>query len=239
MDTIKINKNGVKLIAHRGLSGLEQENTNAAFVAAGNRSYFGIETDIHKTLDGKYVVIHDDNTIRVAGDNVIVEESTYDTLRSLLLKQKDGTKGRSDIRIPNLQEYIGICKHYNKKAVLELKNHFPKEDVFEICSIIEDMNYLENVIFISFDYENLVYLREKYPSQPAQFLISSFPDDLIQKLKDYNLELDIKYTALTEELIKKCHDEGIKVNCWTVDSAEDAEKLISWGVDFITSNILE
>ena len=33
------------MIAHRGVSGLELENTCAAFVAAGNRSYFGIETD--------------------------------------------------------------------------------------------------------------------------------------------------------------------------------------------------
>ena len=56
MNTIKINANNTKIIAHRGLSGIEKENTNAAFVAAGNRSYYGIETDVHKTLDGKYVV---------------------------------------------------------------------------------------------------------------------------------------------------------------------------------------
>ena len=40
MDTIKIDKNNVKLIAHRGVSGIERENTAAAFVAAGNRSYY-------------------------------------------------------------------------------------------------------------------------------------------------------------------------------------------------------
>ena len=34
MDTIKVNRKDVKMIAHRGLSGLERENTNAAFVAA-------------------------------------------------------------------------------------------------------------------------------------------------------------------------------------------------------------
>ena len=33
--------------------------------------------------------------------------------------------------------------------------------------------------------------------------------------------------------------ENIKVNCWTVDDPADAERLISWGVDFITTNILE
>ena len=50
------------MVAHRGLSGVETENTVAAFVAAANRSYYGIETDVHRTIDGKYVCIHDDNT---------------------------------------------------------------------------------------------------------------------------------------------------------------------------------
>ncbi len=239
MNTIKIDKKGVQLVAHRGCSGLELENTHAAFVAAGNRSYFGIETDVHQTVDGKYVVIHDDTTARVAIDSLVVEESTYDTLRGLLLKQKDGVKGRTDIRIPSLQEYISICQYYEKIAVLELKNHFEKEKVWEICEIIEEMGYLQNVTFISFDYENLVYLREKYPTQPAQFLDYKAEADLIDRLKAHNLDLDIKHTLLTPELIAACHAENIKVNCWTVDDPADAERLISWGVDFITTNILE
>lgn len=36
MDTVKINHGNTKMIAHRGMSGIEQENTNAAFVAAEN-----------------------------------------------------------------------------------------------------------------------------------------------------------------------------------------------------------
>ena len=40
MNTIKIDKGQVKMIAHRGLSGLEKENTCAAFVAAGNRESY-------------------------------------------------------------------------------------------------------------------------------------------------------------------------------------------------------
>ena len=239
MNTIKIEKKGVQLVAHRGCSGLEQENTHAAFVAAGNRSYFGIECDVHRTVDGKYVIIHDDTTARVAIDSLVVEESTYDTLRNLLLKEKNGEKGRTDIRIPSLQEYISICKHYDKIAVLELKNHFEKEDVWEICSIIEEMDYMENVIFISFDYENMVTLREKYPNQPAQFLDYKGEADLVERLKAHNLDLDISHKVLTKELIDACHAEGIKVNCWTVDDVEIANRLIDWGVDFITTNILE
>lgn len=32
---------------------------------------------------------------------------------------------------------------------------------------------------------------------------------------------------------------GLKINCWTVDTLEDAALMKEAGVDFITSNILE
>ena len=121
MDTIKINRGNTKMVAHRGVSGLELENTCAAFVAAGNRSYYGVETDVHVTSDGQFIIIHDDNTGRVAAESMVVEESGYETLRALQLKQKDGTM-RTDLRLPSLEEYLSICKHYDKVCVLELKN---------------------------------------------------------------------------------------------------------------------
>ena len=239
MNTIKVTKKNCLFVAHRGCSGLEKENTNAAFVAAGNRSYFGIETDIHQTIDGKYVLFHDDNTKRVGVDNMIVEESTYDTLRSIILTDKDGVRGRTDLRMPSLEEYIGICKKYEKVAVLELKNAFDKEHIYEICDIIDSLGYLDQTIFISFCFDNMVAVREKYPDQRAQFLTSTFTDDLIDRLKAYNLDLDINYKALTADNVKQIKAAGIFLNCWTVDDPAIATNLINWGVDFITTNILE
>ena len=58
-DTKKVSFSTVRMIAHRGVSGLERENTNAAFIAAGNRSYYGIETDLHRTRDGHFIIFHD------------------------------------------------------------------------------------------------------------------------------------------------------------------------------------
>lgn len=239
MNTVKIDRKNCRMVAHRGCSGLERENTNAAFVAAANRSYYGIETDIHATLDGEYILYHDDHTGRICIDNMEVEKTTFATLRSLLLTDKDGTKGRSDLRMPTLEEYIGICKKYEKIAVLELKNAFTREQIYEICEKIEALDYMEGVIFISFKYDNLVLLREKYPTQAAQFLTKEYTENLIDRLKAYNLDLDIHYPALTEENIKALHDAGIVVNCWTVDDPAVAEQLVAWGVDYITSNILE
>ena len=126
--TVKIEKHKVQLIAHRGVSKLERENTCAAFVAAGNRSYFGIETDIHRTLDGQFVVFHDDSTERLTEKDWIVEECTLEQLHTLRLKDWDGNV-RNDLIMPTLQEYIRICRKYEKTAVLELKNLFQPDDI--------------------------------------------------------------------------------------------------------------
>ncbi len=239
MDTIKINAGKTLMVAHRGVSGIEKENTHAAFVAAGNRSHYGIETDVHRTLDGKYVCFHDDTTGRVAIDNLVVEESTFDTLRNLLLTDVDGKKGRTDLRIPTLQEYIQICKKYDKVAVLELKNHFPEEDVIRIIEIIQQEGYLSNVIFISFDFENMLTIRRLLPKQRAQYLTVKYSEELVEQLVNERLDLDILHEALTKENIEYMHSRGIVINCWTVDDPARGEELASWGVDFITSNILQ
>ncbi|MGI6167494.1 MAG: glycerophosphodiester phosphodiesterase family protein [Eubacteriales bacterium] len=240
MDTIKIpDKKSVKMIAHRGLSGIERENTNSAFVAAANRSYYGIETDIRRTGDGKFVLFHDKTTARVGIDSLTVEQSTFDTLRSLVLTEIDGTRARSDLRIPTLEEYILINKKYGKVAVLELKGEMTGEEIYRICDIIESLGYLQNVIFISFSFNNLVLLRQKHPEQPVQFLTSTYDDTLIGRLLEHKFDLDINHEALNAENTAAIKAAGITLNCWTVDNLARAEELIGFGVDMITTNILE
>ena len=239
MDTIKIQNEKTKMIAHRGVSGLERENTAAAFVAAGNRSYWGIETDVHRTLDGELIIIHDDNTKRVANAEMVVENSSFAELRSLAIMDMDKTSYRHDLRLPSLREYIRICKRYEKIAVLELKNAFEKKDIEKIVKEICEEEYFEQVQFISFNLQNLIYLRELCPNQPVQQLLEHIDEEWFEILKKHKLDLDVYYKSLTEEWVKRLHEAGITVNCWTVDRAEDAERLISWGVDQITTNILE
>lgn len=239
MDTIKISKGNTNMIAHRGVSGLELENTCAAFVAAGNRSYFGIETDVHVTSDGKFIIIHDDNTGRVGTQAMIVEETDYETLRALTLKEKDGTM-RCDLRLPNLEEYLSICKRYEKEAVLELKNPMERDAVQGIVAECARLYGLEHVTFIAFCFQNLLYVKEVAPEAKAQFLLcETITQEHIRNMADNGIGLDTYYKFLTKELIDQLHGLGLVVNCWTVDDPTVAEQLAAWGVDQITSNILE
>lgn len=242
MDTLHLSSPKPRMIAHRGLSGIELENTCSAFVAAGNRSHFGIETDVHVTQDGQYIIIHDDSTKRVGLDDLIVEHSTFETLRSLRLADKEGKRGRKDLLLPSLAEYVQICRKYEKISVLELKNHMQPEDIDGIISVIEKEGWLDKTIFISFDLPNVVYTKEKLPEQKVQYLIGGDMkdwDEVMSTLNRYHLDLDIYYKMLTEERVKELHAAGIEVNVWTVDHLEDAERLAAWGVDYITSNIIE
>ena len=245
MDTLKINKKQVQMIAHRGVSGLESENTAAAFIAAGNRSYWGIETDVHLTADGALILIHDSNTLRMTGKEMIVEESRYEDLRGLTVKDVYGEGERWDLRLPSLSEYVGICKKYEKEAVLELKEDFGKAALEKVIAVFRELGYLDHVVFISFHLQNLLDLRELLPDCRAQYLLKNITEEDFELLKKHRLDLDIdhrdhrQHRSLTKEWVDRIHGEGLLVNCWTVNEAENAEQLISWGVDQITTNILE
>ena len=250
MDSIKFNKGNVQIVAHRGLCGIEPENTVSAFIAAGNRSYYGIECDVHVTKDGKFVVIHDATTGRVAAEDINVEESTFEEVRKIVLDNISRTEraelgddvhfnNRSDLVIPEMHEYINICKKYGKKCVLEVKNRMKTEDIKRMVDEISSLEYLDSVIFISFSLENVIDLRKLLPNQQVQFLIGKYDEEVLKILNDNNVDLDIQYKALTKEIIDEVHANGHIVNCWTVDDKEAAEQLADWGVDQITTNILE
>ena len=242
MDTIKVGCNQVKMIAHRGLSHIERENTNAAFIAAGNRSYFGIETDVHKTSDGQFILIHDSLTGRVTNQtiDVDVDATEYDTLKQIVLSDLDGSLDRQDLRIPLLTDYIRICKKYEKICVLEIKGVFPRFDLEQLVEIIGQEEYLESVIFISFGIENCIVLRELLPDSQIQWLTSKeLTEENKQNLYRYHLDLDIKYELLTKDIVDELHAKNVQINCWTCDNRQDAEALIEMGVDYITTNILE
>lgn len=239
MNTTKFEKRNVCVIAHRGLSGIEAENTCSAFVAAGNRSYYGIETDIRRTADGHFVVNHDGDLKRIAGEDISVEGCTLEALQGVVLFDKDGLKQRNDLRPCTLENYISICKRYEKHCILELKSDFTDEETARFIEIIRELDYLENVTFISFNYDNLTKVRSILPNHSVQYLFWEVTDEITEKLIQDRIDVDIRHASLTKEFIDAFHKAGLKVNCWTVDSKDDAERLARWGVDFITSNILE
>lgn len=242
MDTIRIDKGNTKLIAHRGVSGLERENTYPAFVAAGNRTYFGIETDVHLSADGQFVILHDETTARVSlqKTDVHVEESPFSAVENLLLPDLDGSLSRRDIRIPRLADYISICKKYEKVGVLELKNPFAQADIARMVEEIRALGHLDSMIFISFSLANCLALRALLPQATVQWLTDRpLAPDMFGVLAANRLDIDIHYPLVDASLVQRLHGMGRRVNCWTCDKPDAAAALVAMGVDYITTDILE
>ena len=220
-----------KYIAHRGFANLQTENTIAAFQFAAKSNAFGIETDVHVTRDGKFVVFHDDNTIRLCGQEYIIEDTDFDCLRGLTITTPVA-------QIPTLDEYITICKSGNKHAVIELKNPMTRDQIAKLIKEIENKNYLFATTFISFDMNNCLTIREILPHQPVQFITITFEPVVLKQIADKKIDLDIEWTCLSRDRIKQCHDLGIKVNCWTLNDDKIAKHFEKCGIDYITSNNL-
>ncbi len=237
-NTIKIrdHKNTV-VIAHRGMSGLETENTAAAFIAAGNRTHYGIETDIWRTKDGKYILNHDGRSGRICEQDLVMEENTLADLRALTLMDKDGVTDRAELKLCLPEEYLKICMHYGKVCVPELKSDFTKEEIAEILKVFEC--YLDHTCFIAFNIHNLELVKELKPDQACEWLNTDFKPEYPEMLAAKGMGVDSHHEALSEEAIAAYHAAGVRVNAWTVDDPEVADKLIGWGIDEITSNILE
>lgn len=230
-DTKKFAKGDTKIIAHRGLSGMKTENTEAAFIAAGERSHYGIEADVRKTADGGFIICHDKTLDKLGVKDVTVEEKTLDELLGI-------TFGKGD-KLCTLENYISICQSYGKQAFLELKSSFTEAEIHRIVGIVSELGYLERTTFISFSYTELLSVRATSPEQPVQYLCSKLKDGDLERLKADKIDASIKYTNISANIIERLHEAGLEVGCWTVNNGFIATRLASLGVDYITTDILE
>ncbi len=71
------------IIAHRGASAYEPENTLRAFRKALEMGADAIELDVRQSADGVIVVVHDEDLKRIAGIGKRVRECTYSELSQI------------------------------------------------------------------------------------------------------------------------------------------------------------
>lgn len=118
-------KGSTRFIAHRGLSSQAPENTIKAFQLAGESGFWGAETDIRKTKDGYFILMHDDTLKRMCGIDRTPGDMTLQEIKaSPVIAGSNYKKYRSDknaTTIPTLEEYLQTCLRYHMVPVVEVK----------------------------------------------------------------------------------------------------------------------
>jgi glycerophosphoryl diester phosphodiesterase len=116
----------------------------------------------------------------------------------------------------------------------------PAEFVELLMAVIKDKGIEDHVIIQSFDFRTLQYLHQKYPHTKTSMLIEDYDKrSLDEQLKDLGFTPDIyspAFELVSENLVKKCHRQNIKVIPWTVNDKETIVKLKKMGVDGLISD---
>jgi glycerophosphoryl diester phosphodiesterase len=224
------------IIAHRGISFDLPENSLSAFNASWAVGVDGIEGDFHLTRDGSIVCIHDDNTSRVCNKNLVICNSTLQELKELNL-QCEG-KNHLNIKIPTLTEVLKTVPS-GKKIFIEIKC-----GVEILSPLIKELSRSKinsnQVVIISFDRQVVKELKEMAPEYKALLLYSYEEGREVSSL--INEMFDIKADGigtdneLSKEFVEKVIISGLEYHSWTIDNADTANQLISWGTNSITTN---
>jgi glycerophosphoryl diester phosphodiesterase len=116
----------------------------------------------------------------------------------------------------------------------------PAEFVESLMSVIKEKDIEEYVIIQSFDFRTLQYLHQHYPGMKTAMLIEDFDkrglEVQLQALGFTPTIYSPAYQLVNEELVKKCHEEKIKVVPWTVNDKAKMDELKKMGVDGIISD---
>lgn len=239
-EIVEGNPEGIHLTAHRGLSSIAPENTITAFKKAAEYNYYALECDVHCTTDDKWVIIHDFMLQSMAKEKGDVKTMSYkEKLSKIKYTNGANIKDCPDEGICLVEDFIKICKEANIRPMIEVKDKRVGK-VAHLLQIIRDFEIEDSVILISFHKEVLREFRRLSPNIETWLLVHFITDEAIFECIENNnaVAFEAKRAFGKPELIQKIHNNNIKTACWTVDTKELLNDMISSGVKYITTNAI-
>ena len=220
-----------KNIAHRGFSARYPENTMLAFEQALRAGCDGMEFDVHMTVDGQIVIIHDETVNRTTNGKGAVAEMNLEQLRAL-----DAGSGE---RIPTLGEYFDFVAGSYILSNIELKNSLVRYPGMEAVVIgkVREHGLCEQIIISSFNHFSVLECKGLAPEIRCGFLTGGWPINVGAYTRQHGIEcVHPEYRALTDETIAEIHGNGIEINAYTVNDPAAMRRLASFRVAAIITD---
>jgi glycerophosphoryl diester phosphodiesterase len=211
------------VIAHRGASGYEVENSLAAYRTAGDQGADAAELDLHTTADGALIVNHDERI----GTHLIAH-SSFREIRALSLANGEP--------VPTLEEALAAIMP-RMIACIEIKALAPRWDE-KLFDAIERTGAPDRVILHGFDHRLVHRLGEKRPLLHRGVLSASYPMHPVRCLEDADAGILWQHgNHVDAALVSSIHDAGMAVYVWTVDEPEEMRRFLALGVDGLVTNL--
>jgi glycerophosphoryl diester phosphodiesterase len=216
----------MQIIAHRGASASEPENTLRSISLAIDLGTDLVEVDVRQSRDGELIIMHDPTVDRTTNGQGKVEDMSISQL-----KQLDAGFGEE---IPTLTDVLELVD-WKLGLVIEIKVPGIEDKVLDIIN----QSGIRNVLLASFYHPVCLKVKLIDPTVPTGVIFRCQP------VKTENLARNAHantifphHQFLSREMVEKCHEHGILVYPWVIDNIADLKLVRSMGVDGIVTNEL-
>lgn len=215
------------IIAHRGASAQEPENTMRAFHKAVQLRADMMEFDVQECASGEIVIMHDDTLERTTNGYGEVTKTPLAGLQRL-----DAGKGE---QVPTLQKVLDTFRG-KIKLNIELKGRHTGEPV---AYLLHEYIYhykwpVSDILVTSFLPEELKRLHAIMPVVRLG-LIFDDNEPIVYDAALYQ-HIIVPFTSLTPDVVKKAHERGIRIFVYTVNNPADVRYARECGVDGIITD---
>lgn len=214
-----------KILAHRGASRAERENTLEAFRRARDLGADAVELDVRLTADSLLVVHHD---ARLPDSGRPITDTPFRLLPEY---------------IPTLDEALDACEGMWVNVEIKNDEHEPDFDPTDhiaelVVHALARRGEPDRWLISSFRMKTVNRCRLVEPLIPTAWLTVEVPPGSAAQVGGFgHRALHPYWEHVDEALVAECHAQGVEVNVWTCDDPEAMKRLAAWGVDGICTNV--
>ena len=226
--------------AHRGGRFEYDDNAAGSFrrsMAAGIRGY---ETDIRFTKDHRLVIMHDSRANRTTDGTGVVEELTFDEIRSFRLQACSEP-------VPTVEEVLAPLAGRDDVFIeLEMKAYpsafYTPEVLAEYCRALNAAAKAAlrpgTYAFTCFNTNTLATMRREVPDAPIGYIMGcGLTDEHIRTAKELGCCSVAPLGRKTStEMVGKAHEAGLTVCLWMCQNKADWDEFAAKGADRATSD---
>ena len=227
------------LIAHRGASGYCPENTMASFRRALEMGADSIEFDVQQTKDGRLVVIHDVDLMRIGGNKRRVGAFTCAELSKIDVGEWFHPSFAGET-VPSLEALLDLAEG-RCELQLEIKNpERPYGGIEErVVNLLRSRRAWDGKVCISsFDHESLYRVRTLSSSMRLGYLVGlARRSTALREARELGCEsVHMSMRQVDRAWLDGVHKDDRRVLVYTVNEHKDFERLGRLGVDAVFTN---
>ncbi|MFF1262529.1 glycerophosphodiester phosphodiesterase family protein [Streptomyces sp. NBC_01280] len=213
-------------IGHRGVMGVEPENTLRSFVAAQHAGLDLIELDLHLSKDGALVVMHDADVDRTTDGRGPIADKTLAELRAL-----DAGRGE---RVPVFEEVLDAV---SKPLQAEIKDVAAAR---ALADVMLRRDLVSRVEVISFHDAAIAEIARLVPGVRTALVASRYGTDVVERATAVGAtSLVLNIRRLTQEIVERARKADLRIIGWVVNTQDDLRLVRALGLDAATTDYPE